>query len=396
MDCLRHDLILIGWLSRIAPEASQHPAAGACATAAVRALFPSAAGSAGTDALDEALANALRRSLATVLVEQPRWVLHQPAVLDERARFRAALDNSEPALLALVGIVRSFPALAKDAGAIAALWMPTFRVQARDVLPHDDRNGVLAAIAAVQAILEVGPPSAQVERELASLHQRVGDSGAASALRGPDDGQSVLELADLAASSGDMERARELLVRAQTLFSRAGMLPGMAAVKRREAAIVAPEQRIPVLFEAIRLSRDANDTRGEVEGLEDLSRAYAESGRPGPAVAALGRMAKLHRAAVEPLGEARALQLAGRLLCEGYGADRDPGAGMVLLLWAADIGGTQDPVLADLTRRYIEGFQFTLSDAEFASIEAIFDRPRALVVAEVLARYERDHPKELP
>ena len=151
-----------------------------------------------------------------------------------------------------------------------------------------------------------------------------------------------------------------------------------------------------LLFEAIRLSRDANDTRGEVEGLEDLSRAYAESGRPGPAVAALGRMAKLHRAAVEPLGEARALQLAGRLLCEGYGADRDPGAGMVLLLWAADIGGTQDPVLADLTRRYIEGFQFTLSDAEFASIEAIFDRPRALVVAEVLARYERDHPKELP
>jgi len=362
----------------------------------VRALFPNTAGAGGTDALDEALANALRRSLATVLVEQPRWVVHQPAVLDERARFQVALDNSEPALLALVALVRSFSGLAKDAGAIAALWMPTFRVQARDVLPHDDRNGVLAAIAAVQAILEVGPPSAQVERELASLHQRVGDSGAASALRGPDDGQSVLELADIAASSGDMARARELLLRAQTLFSRSGMLAGMAAVKRREAAIVDPEQRIPVLFEAIRLSRNANDSRGEVEGLEDLSRAYSESARLGPAVAALGRMAKLHRAAVEPLGEARALQLAGRLLCEGFGVDREPGAGMVLLLWAADIGGTQDPVLADLTRRYIEGFQFTLSDAEFAAIEGIFDRPRALVVSEVLARYELKHHTDMP
>ncbi len=395
MDCLRNDLILIGWLSRIAPEASQHPAAGACATAAVRALFPSA-GSGAPDALDEALANALRRSLATVLVEQPRWVLHQPAVLDERVRFRTALDSAEPALLALVALVRSFPPLAKDAGPIAALWMPTFRVQARDVLPHDDRNGVLAAIAAVQAILAAGPPSAQIERELASLHQRVGASGAASALRGPDDGQSVLELADLAAQAGDMSRARELLARAQALFARAGLLAGMAAVKRREAALVEPAQRAPLLFDAVRLARDASDARGEVEGLEDLSRAYSECGRLGPAVAALGRMATLHRAAVEPLGEARALQLAGRLLCEGLGADREPGAGMVLLLWAADIGGTQDPVLADLTRRYIEGFQFTLSDAEFASIESIFDRPRAAVVAEVLARYERNHLPELP
>lgn len=360
----------------------------------MRALFPAAA---GPDALDDALASTLRRSLATVLVERPRWVLQQPAVLDERARFRAALDAREPAVTALIGIVRGFPALAADAPAIAALWVPTFRVQARDVLPHDDRAGLQAAVGAVRAMLARGPGSASIERELAGLLQRVGDDAGAATLRGPEDGASVMNLADAAAAAGDLPRARELLQRANLLFSRAGQLAGLAAVRRREAALLEPAARPPVIAEALRLSRDAGeDARGLIEGWEDLSRAYAELGRVGPAVAALGRMAALHRAAVEPLGEARALQLAGRLLCEAYGPERDAGAGMVMLLLAADIGGSEDSVLADLTRRYIEGFQYTLSDAEFAAIEPIFDRPRADVVAEAFARYDRLHAPELP
>lgn len=388
MPTLRDDLILIGWLSAVAPEASQHPDAGRCATAAVRALFRT------PEALDEALANTLRRSLATVLVEQPRWVLSQPEVLDARTRFLSALDSTVPAMSALIGIIQAFPALAPDAAAIATLWVPTFRVQARDVLPHDDRAGYLAAVSAVESL---GAHDAQINRELASLHQRAGNTASASALRGPDDAQSVMDLADNAASKGDMLRAKELLARAQTLFARSGMLAGMAAVKRREAAMVTPEERPAMLFDAIRLSRDArNDHRGEVEGWEDLSRAYSETGRIGPAVASLGRMAALHRAAAEALGEARALQLGGRLLCEGFGESRDPGAGLVMLLWAADIGGSQDAVLADLTRRYIEGFQYTLSDAEFTRIEPIFDRPREEVVRETFARYEHAHREDLP
>ncbi len=320
-------------------------------------------------------------------------------MLDERNRFRAALDATEPAIVTLIGLVRSFPPLAADAAAIATLWVPTFRVQARDVLPHDDRAGLLAAISALEGLKASAPKAATpgVERELASLHQRVGNSASAAALRGPDDAQSVMDLADASAASGDMARARELLGRAQTLFARSGNIAGMAAVKRREAALLAPVERPPLLFDAIRLSRDArNDQRGEVEGWEDLSLAYAESGRVGAAVAALGRMAALHRAGAEALGEARALQLGGRLLCEGSGADRDPGAGMVMLLWAADIGGSQDPVLADLTRRYIEGFQYTLSDAEFAVIEPLFDRPRQAVVNETFLRYERANVDLLP
>ncbi len=388
MACLRDDLILIGWLSALAPEAAQHPAAGAAATEAVRALFPS------PQALDDALANTLRRSLATALVEAPRWVLQQPAVMDERAKFRAALDRTEPAVVALAAVVRQFEALAADAPTLAMLWIPTFRVQARDILPHDDRAGLLAGIAALTTLAAQG---AHVARELASLHQRVGNTSQASALRGPDDAQSVMDLADHAAAAGDMPRAKELLARAQTLFARSGMLAGMAAVKRREAALLPPDDRAAVLFDALRLSRDArNDHRGEVEGWEDLSRAYSELGKVGPAVAALGRMAKLHRAAAEALGEARALQLGGRLLCEGFGADRDPGSGLVMLLWAADIGGSQDPVLADLTRRYIEGFQYTLSDSEFSAIEHIFERPREAVVNEAFARFEQLHHQDLP
>lgn len=391
MSTLRDDLVLIGWLSKLAPESAQHPAAGPCATAAVRALFPSA------ESLDEAVANALRRSLATVLVEEPRWVLHQPEVLDDKVRFRLALSHTEPAAVALQTLVGSFPALTADAARIAVLLVPTFRVQARDVFPHDDRVGLEAAVAALAALLKLAPASAQIARELASLHQRLGNTALASELRGPEDAQSVMDLADHAAAAGDMVRAKELLSRAQVLFARSGMLAGMAAVKRREAALVGPAERIPLLFEALALSRDArNDPRGEVEGWEDLSRAYSEQGRIGPAVAALGRMAKLHRAAAEPLGEARALQLGGRLLCEAYGPERDAGSGMVMLLWAADIGGSQDPVLADLTRRYIEGFQYTLSDAEFAAIESMFERPREQVVNECFARYEGRHNQELP
>lgn len=390
MACLRDDLVLVGWLSKLAPESSLHPDSGACATAAVRALFPTA------ESLDDALANTLRRSLATVLVEEPRWVLHQPEVIDDKARFRPALDSTEPASVVLQRLAASFPALAPDAARIALLWVPTFRVQARDILPHDDRAGLLAAVAALTE-LSTRAPSAQVGRELASLHQRLGNVAIASELRGPDDGQAVMDLADHAAQAGDMARAKDLLARAQVLFSRAGLIAGMAAVKRREAALLDPEGRVAVLFDAIRLSRDArNDQRGEVEGWEDLSRAYSEQGRIGPAVAALGRMAKLHRAGAEALGEARALQLSGRLLCEAFGKERDTGAGMVMLLWAADIGGTQDPVLADLTRRYIEGFQYTLSDSEFAEIEGVFERPRQKVVDDAFARYEREHQDELP
>ncbi len=391
MSSLRDDLVLIGWLSKLAPESVLHPEAGRCATAAVRALFPS------EDSLDDALANALRRSLATVLVEQPRWVLHQPEVLNDRARFRFALDHTEPAIVALQTLVGSFPALTVDAARIAALLVPTFRVQARDILPHDDRAGLLAAVAALSALLTVAPGSAQIGRELASLHQRLGNTAQASELRGPDDAQSTLDHADHAAAMGDMARAKELLARAQMLFARSGMLAGMAAVKRREAALLGPAERMPALFEALALSRDARDDhRGQVEGLEDLSRAFSEQGRIGPAVAALGRMARLHRGAGEALGEARALQLSGRLLCEASGPARDAGAGMVMLLWAADIGGSQDPVLADLTRRYIEGFQYTLSDVEFSSIEAIFERPREQVVNEAYALYEHRHKEELP
>ncbi|MFN7143775.1 MAG: hypothetical protein ACK4YP_08380, partial [Myxococcota bacterium] len=132
------------------------------------------------------------------------------------------------------------------------------------------------------------------------------------------------------------------------------------------------------------------------EGLEELSRAFAEDGRLGPAVAALGEVARLARGAVDAAGEARALQLAGRLLCEAPAGQDAPGPGLVMLLFAADIAASVDPVVADLVRRYITGFQYTIGERKFAGIEPLLDEDRETVVERTFDEYRHRHREELP
>ena len=55
-----------------------------------------------------------------------------------------------------------------------------------------------------------------------------------------------------------------------------------------------------------------------------------------------------------------------------------------------------DPVIADLTRRYVEGFQYTIDDGEWRRIEPIFDQDRQAVVDATFARYRDNHATELP
>lgn len=141
-------------------------------------------------------------------------------------------------------------------------------------------------------------------------------------------------------------------------------------------------------------------TSGRAPGDAALERIYAfageaeSSGRRGPAIAALGLVAAAARERADAALEAQALQRAGRLLCEAPPGEAEPGPGLVLLLFAADLGATVDPVFADLVRRYVTGFQYTLSDAEFAAIEPLLDRERDEVVAETFARYRAHFPGE--
>ena len=67
-----------------------------------------------------------------------------------------------------------------------------------------------------------------------------------------------------------------------------------------------------------------------------------------------------------------------------------------MLLWAADIGGSVDPVLADLTHRYVQGFQYTLTDRQWAEIEPLFDQYREAIVDVAFARYREEFSKDLP
>lgn len=393
---VRDDLALIGWLAALAPESAQLAGAGPRATAALAAGYREAA------ELDLGLANCLRRCVATAAVHHLPPSEAGPVqrkVMADKARFLAALDLEEPALVAIAGLVEAFPGLAGRGFEVAPSVLEAFRVQARELTPREDEGGARAAIGVLEAILPGVGAAARlvVERELAWLHTRAGELGRAAELRGAEDGFSFLDAADHAAGRGDMDVATAQLSRAQRHFERTGSLPGMAAVRRRRAALLEPEERPPLLREAVRLSRGAaDDLRGVVEGLEELSRAYSESGQLGPAVACLGEIAALQRLAADAAGEARALQLAGRLLCEAPSEAQEPGPGLVMLLWAADIGGTVDAVLADLTHRYVQGFQYTLTDAEWAKIEPLFEEDRDTVVNRTFARFREQFAQELP
>jgi hypothetical protein len=393
---VRDDLALVGWFAGLAPDAAQLPGAGPLATRALQALYRDPAD------LDVGLSNCLRRCVATVAVQavdRREAPVVQRRVMARKDAFAALLTREEPLIVAIAAGIDAVEGLSGRGFQLAPVVLDTFRVQARELYPREEYGGARAAIEVLEALL-VGSDAATkhvLQRELASLHGRAGEYEKAAELRGVEDGFTALDSADHAAGRDDMEAASVHLSRAQKMFERSGSLAGMAAVRRRRAALVDPEERVPVLKEAIRMSKDAgDDLRGIVEGLEELSRAWSESGKVGPAVAALGEIARIQRSVGDAAGEARALQLAGRLLCESSGAEQEPGPGLVMLLWAADIGGTVDPVLADLTHRYVQGFQYTLSDREWASIEPLFDKNRAAIVDATFARYLSRHAEDLP
>ncbi len=362
----------------------------------LRLLYPSAT------SFDAGLANCLRRCVATAVLQSVRLdraAEAQQAVMARKEGFLALLEREEPLISALATEIDAVAPLSGLGAKMAQGVLELFRVQARELFPREEQGGAAAAIRVLEALRASADAHARllIEAELASLHQRTGDHERASEIRGNEDGFTWLDRADHQAGHGEMDAARASLGRARQNFERAGLVAGIAAVKRREAALIEPAERVPLLREAVSLSRRATgDLRGEVEGLEELSRAYAESGRVGPAVAALGEIARLQRQAADAVGEARALQLAGRLLCEGDATLQDPGIGLVMLLWAADIGGSVDPVLADLTHRYVQGFQYTLSDRQWAEIEPLFEQNREAIVDVAFARYREDFLKDLP
>lgn len=212
----------------------------------------------------------------------------------------------------------------------------------------------------------------------------------------PETGRDLLAAADAAEEAGRPAEARDLWKAARFVLQREGDLAGMSALARREARRLEEPARSEALRGAVRLARDAKDTVGEIEGLEDLSREHADAGRVGPAMAILGEIVRLQRARRDRGGEVRGVLLAGRLLCEAWGADKDVGTGLVMLLWAEASGRKVDEGLGRMTRTYIEGFAHALTEREFAAIEPMFDLNHLAVVDATFARYMHEHAPELP
>lgn len=206
----------------------------------------------------------------------------------------------------------------------------------------------------------------------------------------------LLSLADEAGQSGRANEARRLLRDARFAATREGSLVVLSAVMRREASLLPATERLPVLLEAARLAHRGGDAVGRVEALEDASREHADAARPGPAVALLGMCTEIQRERRDKSGMVRAVLLAGRVLCEAWGAQKDIPAGMVMLLWAEDAGHAVDEGLARMVRGYLEGYQYTLSPEEFAEVEPFLELDRMAVVDATFARYMHAHAAELP
>ncbi len=205
-----------------------------------------------------------------------------------------------------------------------------------------------------------------------------------------------LVAADSAAAAGRNDDYRKALREARLAANREGNLVALSAVMRREASLLAPAERGALLAEAARLAHRAGDADGHVEALEDLSRDWQSAGRTGLAVAALGRCAEARATLGDRTGYLRAAMLAGRALCEAWGPEREVPAGMAMLLFCEREAGRTDDTLARLLRDYLTGFQYTLSDAEFAAVEPWLELDGRAVVDATFARYMSQHGAELP
>lgn len=159
---------------------------------------------------------------------------------------------------------------------------------------------------------------------------------------------------------------------------------------------MAAQAAAAVLRAAAVQARASGDLAREVGALEDLSAQAAAAGRAGEAVAFLARIAELQRERGDREGRLRAVVLAGRVLCEAWGVSRDVPAGMVMLLWAEAEARRVDVSLAAMLKDYLTGFQYTLTDLEFAEVEPWLLLDRAAVVDATMARYLHEHAGALP
>lgn len=387
-------LVLRCWLQPLAPRLLHHPAAprAALAADATQRLAPRYG---GESVLAAAMAAAVRRAAARGLPElglyaDPRDLLAAAEALkDAEAPFLDAMASDEPlerALRMAIDSVEAITGLGPLLVPPALRWLP---LESREVLPLIGAEGLEAAAEVLRAWLPRLPDGARqdAERDLGSALSLLGrreDARAHFEAVG-DTARVLLEECDAALEAQRWPLASALAALCVQAAEETEQ-PALASAALRRQSSAAEQQgdhgsARHHMRRSLSVARKARDHRAEVAALEELSRLSADQGLRDEAVALLGQIWQLQRHHSEAAGEERALRLAGRLLAEGG----EPGAGLVMLLAALELAEVRDPHTAHGIKQYIVGFQYTLSDAEFARIEPVLDAPREPTIARAFA-----------
>ena len=342
----------------------------------------------GESVLADALSGALRRSASVALAEaevyaEPMALFHaQEALMASAEPFSALLKSPEP-----VDLRRALSMALNSVEAITGMGEPlvdgTLRIFSREVREVLPRDGPLAYEPVIALLTDWLPrlsagARAAAERDLGSAHSMLGHRDQARQLfeEAGDQARVLLEESDEALEAGQWELGGILagLCAEAAELTHDHALAAAAQRRRSSAAEQRGDYRSAEHYmrQSRTAARSARDTRAEAVALEELSRLAADQSRLDAAVALLGLVWRLQRAEKNPAGQGRALRLAGRLLAEGG----SPGPGLVMLLEALELAEVHDPHVAHGLKQYIVGFQYTLNDREFASIEPLFEQPR--------------------
>ncbi|MFT5684683.1 MAG: tetratricopeptide (TPR) repeat protein [Myxococcota bacterium] len=386
MRAIEH-LILRGWLRLGAPRLVSHPDAplDELLPDALSRLAPAYGGEA---VLSDALSGALRRAAAVALAEtnaysDPMALFHaQEALLAASEPFNALVAGTEP-----VNLKRALSMTLNSVEAITGMGDPlvddTLRVfgrEVREVLPRDGPLAYEPVIALLIDWIPRLPPAIRsaAERDQGSAHSMLGHRDQARQLfeEAGDQARVLLEEADGALEERQWELGGILagLCAEAAEMTHDHALAAAAWRRRSSAAEQQGDYRSAEVYlrSSYQAAKRARDIRAETVALEELSRLAADQQRLDDAVALLGLVWRLQRAEKNAAGQGRALRLAGRLLAESG----SPGPGLVMLLEALELAEVYDPHSAHGLKQYIVGFQYTLNDQEFASIEPLFELPR--------------------
>ncbi|GEM_PF-5529192 len=375
-------LVLSGWLRPLAPRVAESEGCTGLSVRATAALAPSYGGRAE---LSASVGACLRRAICAGLANagargDPRQ--QQKRVLQGERAVLHWLDQVAE-LTSMSELLQTLRVPSDER--VVAETLEAWEHVAGEVLPRSGPLGLATLIDLLEDALPGldGDSAAGARRDLAGAYSLQGDRQRAIAgfEACGDRARELLERADLALESGSIAQAESLASQALATSEDA---PTRGAAHRKLGSAATRDGRFDEAEDHFRAALSAcgeADLRGRAEALEELSELAARLGQIDRSVALLGELRRVARQRVDLTDEARALSMAGRLLCERG----KPGEGLVMLAQAKEWSDLQNPELAELIEQYVVGFQYTLSHAEWEQIQPLLEGARTPLIEKAFA-----------